>query len=188
MQTEPEGAGKGPAGATSGAGGGPKVEQNGVISYVTVEVPLIEGGAGFNKDVSQWTPSDVKNWIAAANGGKFSHIVLPAGLDGEGLMSLNEGTLSDLFEAQFDAREARGRNEGGTWVIGNGGGGGGGETEEEGGGQAAEEEREAVRGVLEIGRNLFQSLRMEQKKVEKLRREEVRCHETTHRINAKSVK
>jgi len=171
-QMEPDKADKKYTRCNSGAGERPKVEQNGVIEYVNVEVPLIEGGAGFNKDVALWSASDVKKWIAVANNGNFSHIVLPAGLDGKGLMSLNELGLSDLFEQMFDEREARGANEGQQWVIGSGEGG-----------DEGTEARE--RGVFETGRALFQALRMEQKKIDSVHAEEKRCSDKVYRINEK---
>jgi hypothetical protein len=171
MQMEPDKTDKKYVRSSSGAGSKPLVEQNGVIEYVTVEVPLIEGGAGFNKDVVNWTPEDVKKWIAVANGGKFAHIVIPAGLNGKQLMSLNETSLSDLFEMTFEERQARGLNEGHQWVISNAAGG-------------DEENVEGVGGnVAEIGRALFQQLRMEQINIDAIRKEEKRCNATTHRIN-----
>jgi hypothetical protein len=52
------------------AGKKPEEEVGGVVRFVSVEVPLIDGGAGFNKDVRKWTPEEVKKWLAVANGGK----------------------------------------------------------------------------------------------------------------------
>ena len=128
---------------------------DGVAETTTVEVPLCEGGVGFNKLVENWTPADVKRWLAVANGGKFGHVVVPAGVDGKALLGLNETTLGGLFDiSQEGSIQARGDGEGTSWVI-SGAESGGGEEGGRGGGR------------LDWGRELYQSLRIEQKYIEK---------------------
>ena len=126
--------------------------ERGNIESVTIDVPLVDGCAALNKPVEAWTASEVKSWIAVADGGKFSHIVLPPNLTGEKLMMLNETSLMELFQREFNAgaTEARGLGEGSAWVAG----------VEEG-----EGESEAQRDMRqrEIGRALWGALRMEQK-------------------------
>ena len=98
---------------TSGSG---KVKENlgGIISNVTVEVPIVDSGT-FNKPVSEWTAEEVRGWIAVANGGKFSHIVLPPSLRGSDLLKLNEMNLSSLFDmTRAEEITARGVGEGET--------------------------------------------------------------------------
>ena len=132
---------------------------NGVISGVTVEVPIV-ADASLNKPVVEWTADEVRSWVAAANGGKFSHIVLPPSLTGRGLLKLNETNLSALFDASQQASNvtARGDGEGSTWVISaNSSGGGDGGGGEDGGREVG----------VDKGRELFQALRIEQKHIEK---------------------
>ena len=128
---------------------------NGVISAVTVEVPIV-ADASLNKPVAEWTADEVRSWVAAANGGKFSHIVLPPSLTGRGLLRLNETNLSKLFDASQEESTvtARGAGEGSTWVISANSGS---EGRASGSGSSA----------VDIGRELFQALRIEQKHVEK---------------------
>lgn len=137
--------------------GGGKVGENlgGVITNVVVEVPIVDSGT-FNKTVGEWTAEEVRGWIAAANGGKFSHIVLPVSLKGEDLLKLNETSLSKLFDMTRIETVARGEGEGSTWVISanaeSGGGGEGGDPD-------------VGRARQEIGRELFQALRIENKHI-----------------------
>mmetsp|Transcript_13506 Transcript_13506/g.24879 ORF Transcript_13506/g.24879 Transcript_13506/m.24879 type:complete len:707 (-) Transcript_13506:40-2160(-) len=147
---------------TSGSG---KVKENlgGIISNVTVEVPIVDSGT-FNKPVSEWTAEEVRGWIAVANGGKFSHIVLPPSLRGSDLLKLNEMNLSSLFDmTRAEEITARGVGEGSTWVISANAESGGGGGEGEGGG--TQTEAEVGRARQEIGRELFQALRIENKHI-----------------------
>ena len=80
----------------SSAGAGGTVEIGGVIETTTVDVPLCENAAALNKDVALWDADEVRRWVAVANGGRFSHVVLPPGLTGRQLMSLKVGLSIEL--------------------------------------------------------------------------------------------
>ena len=62
--------------------------------------------------VAQWTPAQVAAFVATTDAGKFADLVLPAGLDGKGLLSLTSARLANLFEGTLGTR--------GAWVIGSG--------------------------------------------------------------------
>lgn len=137
----------------SGPVEGDRLYLEGLVCSLSVEVPLCEGGVGFNKEIADWTAEEVKEWIAVACGGKFSHIVLPPKTDGKDLITLNEASLGELFEAGREEIAARGQGEGRTWVISG--------VESEG------------KGSVDTGRELYQAIRIEQKHIEmKLRKEE----------------
>ena len=95
----------------------------------TVDVPMTReaafGGAGlgppglnvprFDAPVGEWSAEQVRAWVASVQGGRFSHVVLPAGLTGAGLLTLDGLRLSQLFEGA--QRDARGEQEGASWVV-----------------------------------------------------------------------
>jgi len=62
--------------------------------------------------VARWTPSQVAAFVASTDAGRFADLVLPAGLDGKGLLSLTSARLANLFEGTLGTR--------GAWVIGSG--------------------------------------------------------------------
>ena len=53
-------------------------------------------------------------WLSVAEGGRFSQVVVPPGLDGNGLMSFNLSSLSALFAGNL--KTARQNEEGNAWV------------------------------------------------------------------------
>jgi hypothetical protein len=65
------------------------------------------------KSMFEWSPDDVMKWITTVDGGIYSHVVLPPGLDGRMLMSMGQQRLSQLFSSY--EREARGVGEGVAW-------------------------------------------------------------------------
>jgi hypothetical protein len=96
-------------------------------------------GTGLSvKHVEDWTPDDVIAWLATAERGRFKHVVLPAGIDGKGVLALSEINMADLFAARTH-NVARVEKEGAAWV----------ETAEE------------TRRVRTLGRALWRALRRE---------------------------
>lgn len=85
-----------------------------LVSWVTIEVPII-GAALTYSLVEEWTTDQLNYWLATAEGGRFSQLVLPLGLDGKGLMNLNLLSLSALFQGEL--RASREGEEGNAWVI-----------------------------------------------------------------------
>jgi hypothetical protein len=49
----------------------------------------------------------VLDWLAAAEGGRFSDVVVPPGIDGRGLLSMSASRLTEMVESGH----AAGRNE-----------------------------------------------------------------------------
>ena len=81
---------------------------------VSVSILMYDAVVKSNKSMFQWTPDDVQRWITTVDGGMYSHVVLPPGLDGRMLMSMGQQRLSNLF-TNYE-REARGNNEGVAWA------------------------------------------------------------------------
>mmetsp|Transcript_48222 Transcript_48222/g.89807 ORF Transcript_48222/g.89807 Transcript_48222/m.89807 type:complete len:555 (-) Transcript_48222:761-2425(-) len=113
---------------------------------VTVELPLANVGA-INKPIQKWTNEEVVAFVATTAGGRFAHVALPAGLDGQGLMRLSTKRLAQLFEGTM--RVARVGNEGHAWN----------ETLDNQEGAAANPAADA------IGRALFAALRQESRRI-----------------------
>ena len=92
----------------------PQMEQ--LKSEVSVEIPI---HAYFSPTlpIEEWSPEHVQNWLANVDGGRFSMLQTPAGLDGEGLLSLEVASLTALFAGTL--RKARQGEEGSAWVVDN---------------------------------------------------------------------
>ena len=63
-------------------------------SEVSVDIPIFDFFSPTSQ-VETWTPQHVQNWLATADGGRFSMLQVPADLDGKGLISLE--VSSSLF-------------------------------------------------------------------------------------------
>jgi len=84
------------------------------VSWVnTVDVP-IDGAAISNKPIEEWSCNEVGAWLATVDGGRFSQLVLPPGMNGEALLQLSENSLSALSAGEL--RKARQDEEGSAWV------------------------------------------------------------------------
>eukprot|EP00428_Durinskia_dybowskii_P067303 CAMPEP_0170386448 /NCGR_PEP_ID=MMETSP0117_2-20130122/17038_1 /TAXON_ID=400756 /ORGANISM="Durinskia baltica, Strain CSIRO CS-38" /LENGTH=703 /DNA_ID=CAMNT_0010642267 /DNA_START=64 /DNA_END=2176 /DNA_ORIENTATION=- len=136
----------------------PELQQ--LVHRVTVEVPLnmhlqlqnrfnaklmhsTAVGTGLSlKPVPAWTSEDVIAWLASAERGRFKHVVLPPGIDGEGLLMLSATNIVDLFAAQAQ-NSARVEKEGSVWV----------------------ETVEDTRRVRALGRALWRALRREMQSI-----------------------
>lgn len=114
---------------------------------VTVELPLHAGGALPHTPLRNWTAEQVAQWLATAEGGRFSNLALPAGLGGADLMRLDQTSLTALFAGQL--RKARVGEEGAAWVVDTG-------TEDGSTGGDGASSRTSV-----IGRALWRALRRE---------------------------
>jgi Kinesin motor domain len=84
------------------------------VHEVIVEVPLLEGFLS-GIPISAWTAEQVLFWLSTTNNGRFAQLILPPGLDGNGLMKLNMVSLSALCEGTL--RAARQDEEGSAWVV-----------------------------------------------------------------------
>jgi hypothetical protein len=83
----------------------------------SVSVPMSDGSSKAswqNKSVMEWTAEEVHAWITTVDNGAFSHVVLPAGFDGQKLLAIGKMRLSELF-TQY-RREARREGEGYAWA------------------------------------------------------------------------
>ena len=58
--------------------------------------------------VHEWSAQQVLEWLASADGGRFSHVVVPPGIDGRGLLGMNARRLTEMAESGH----AAGRNAG----------------------------------------------------------------------------
>jgi len=85
---------------------------------VNVCVPLADPysmGKLQHKPIHSWTSGDVEDWITTVDSGAYSHIILPPGLTGEGLLRMGKHRLSELFAGS--QRGARRDEEGHSWTI-----------------------------------------------------------------------
>lgn len=92
----------------------------------------------YDTPVHEWTNTQVKAWLACAEGGRFSHLALPPGIDGSTLFHQEVASLSTMFTGQL--RQARTEKEGEAWI----------------------EEVELNRRQNAIGKALWRALRREQ--------------------------
>eukprot|EP01034_Spumella_vulgaris_P025750 gene25750-32239_t len=86
-----------------------------LTSRLTVEVPMATGYALSTTPVSEWTAEQVGVWLGIAENGRFSHVVLPPKLDGQGLLKLTATNLAELFTTQQNT--SRRHKEGSAWVV-----------------------------------------------------------------------
>ena len=110
-------------------------------SEVSVDIPIFDLFSPTSQ-VETWTPQHVQNWLATADGGRFSMLQVPADLDGKGLISLEVSSLTALFAGTL--RKARQGEEGAAWVVDN----------------ASQAEQSSA-----IGRALWGSIRREQEAI-----------------------
>lgn len=91
---------------------------NNLASYsdcVTVEVAKTSEAALSSVPIHQWSPAEVIGWISTIERGRFAHLVLPPGTDGQRLLQLTVTNFTQLFEEQ--ERVGRQAKEGPTWTI-----------------------------------------------------------------------
>jgi hypothetical protein len=82
---------------------------------VNVEVPKTSEAALSNVPMAQWSHAQVLAWLGTVERGRFAHIVLPAGTNGERLLQLTISNFAQLFEeAERVGRQAK---EGPVWTI-----------------------------------------------------------------------
>lgn len=112
---------------------------------VCSDMPLTAYGTAHlsRTPVSDWSAAEVRTWLAQAERGRFAHVVLPAGIDGAGLLQLSANNLSELF-AREERAAARNIKEGQAWI------------------ETAEENN---RKVKLIGRQLWSALRREMQNI-----------------------
>ena len=110
-------------------------------SEVSVDIPIHDFFSP-TSPVDTWTPQHVQDWLATADGGRFSMLQVPPDLDGKGLVSLEVSSLTALFAGTL--RKARQGEEGAAWVVDN----------------VSEQEQSST-----IGRALWGSIRREQEAV-----------------------
>ena len=115
----------------------PRLEKG--IDSVTVEVPLYGSSAFGHLPVEKWSADQVQAWLGTVDGGRFSHLVVPVGLDGAKLVQLTDTSLSAMFAGQL--RGARQEEEGSAWEIA----------------------QRRSRRLEEIGRALWSAVRREQR-------------------------
>ena len=65
--------------------------------------------------VQDWSAAQVLEWLSTAEGGRFSHVVVPEGTTGKELLGMNGAALGALFAGA--GREGRASNEGSVWTI-----------------------------------------------------------------------
>jgi hypothetical protein len=92
----------------------------------------------YDTPVHEWTPAQLTAWLSCAEGGRFSHLALPPGVDGSVIFRSEIATLTSMFTGEL--RQARTENEGGAWI----------------------EEVELNRRQNAIGKALWRALRREQ--------------------------
>jgi hypothetical protein len=111
-----------------------------LCSMSCVDLTITEVSSAVYRDtpVFDWTPQQVKAWLSCAEGGRFSHLPLPPGVDGRTMLGLQAASLSQMFAGEL--RQARQEGEGGAWV----------------------EEVETNRRQIAIGNSLWKALRREQ--------------------------
>mmetsp|Transcript_30992 Transcript_30992/g.72010 ORF Transcript_30992/g.72010 Transcript_30992/m.72010 type:complete len:459 (-) Transcript_30992:369-1745(-) len=81
-----------------------------------VNVPRVGSSGGFSYQsvpVHLWTPAQVIEWVSNTDGGRFSQVALPTGIDGKGLLGLSARRLSELIESGHEA----GRADGEGWYV-----------------------------------------------------------------------
>mmetsp|Transcript_33174 Transcript_33174/g.45954 ORF Transcript_33174/g.45954 Transcript_33174/m.45954 type:complete len:357 (-) Transcript_33174:251-1321(-) len=81
------------------------------ISF-TIDLPITT--THLAKSINRWSHEEVVDWLASVQRGRFSHVALPLGLDGKGLMQLSTLRLSQLFQGTL--RQARVAGEGSAWT------------------------------------------------------------------------
>jgi hypothetical protein len=92
----------------------------------------------YDTPVHEWTTAQLTAWLSCAEGGRFSHLALPSGIDGATLFRQEVASLSAMFTGEL--RQARTEKEGGAWI----------------------EEVELSRRQEAIGKALWRALRREQ--------------------------
>ena len=77
-----------------------------------VDVPMCGDGSAAGSwqgtAVHEWSAQQVLEWLASADGGRFSHVVVPPGIEGRGLLGMNARRLTEMAESGH----AAGRNAG----------------------------------------------------------------------------
>ena len=81
-----------------------------------VDVPMCAGGAAHSYEgvaVQDWSPAQVLEWLATAEDGRFSHVVVPPEMDGRGLLGMNARRMTEMVESGH----GEGRAEGEAWYV-----------------------------------------------------------------------
>jgi hypothetical protein len=68
----------------------------------------------YDTPVHEWTNAQLSAWLSCAEGGRFSHLALPPGIDGATLFRQEVASLSAMFTGEL--RQARTEKEGGAWL------------------------------------------------------------------------
>jgi len=83
---------------------------------LSVDLPLHTGQVATRAvAIAEWTATEVLEWAATVERGRFAQLVLPPGLDGTGLLQLSAQGLAQMFER--DLRGGRGEGEGRSWNV-----------------------------------------------------------------------
>ena len=156
--------------APGGGGGGGGAHAASATYAVCLDVPMrrrrraeLVASGGQHEELAYerlpvhlWSAEHVRSWLANAHGGRFAHVVIPAGTDGRALLNLSARRLSELVE---DADR-----------VGRGGGGGAvgpsavaAPAAPGAPGPAANEVGWYISSQAKIGRALFAALRDEQR-------------------------
>jgi hypothetical protein len=61
-----------------------------------LDIPLADEVAFAGKPVHLWTSEEIRTWIDVAEGGRYSMVVLPPGLDGLGILQMGAKRLCIL--------------------------------------------------------------------------------------------
>jgi hypothetical protein len=68
-----------------------------------VDVPMCGDGSAAGSwqgtAVHEWSAQQVLEWLASADGGRFSDVVVPPGIDGRGLLGMNARRLTQMAES-----------------------------------------------------------------------------------------
>lgn len=101
---------------TERAEGGGDALWRGVQQVFEVCVEVIRSGRAYSHvPIERWSHSQVNEFLAECEGGRFSNLAIPADLDGAELMTLNITGLSSLCEGTL--RASRREGEGCAWVV-----------------------------------------------------------------------
>ena len=76
----------------------------------SINIP-INGAVISNTPIQEWTPDEVSIWLATVDGGRFSSLVLPPNMDGQGLLELDADSLNALSAGNLRAARQGGEGE-----------------------------------------------------------------------------
>ena len=79
-----------------------------------MDIPIYDY-ASSTLPMEEWSNSQVCAWLATADKGRYSMLVVPPQLTGKDLIELNTSGLAAMFAGTL--RQARGDEEGQAWVV-----------------------------------------------------------------------